>query len=303
MEPKLTRLEPELNNLRSEREKWLKERHEMDNELCQLRPLGRLLTDLSSEIQQLNELAMKTEHQNSNNSNNTSTGTTTSPSKTMYDQGISLSQRHSLWVGLPSLRNLNAILYENIRRLAQDLHSKEVHCSELVSKLHQMSTEIETSTRQHENQWQQLTKQQETSSQTINRLSNLVSSTEKELCLLRSYRITVDQIRSVLASYPGSFLELKLQDLMNSSEESQYRDSSSSHSGGGGSSYHYETKHSESISTPLHHHHAPHTPSQQRSPVGHAINSKETVEDMLSKVNLLEYPHILYMPWKLYYPC
>jgi hypothetical protein len=36
-----------------------------------------------------------------------------------------LSQRHSLWVGVPALRNLSPPLYECIRRMASDLHAQE----------------------------------------------------------------------------------------------------------------------------------------------------------------------------------
>jgi hypothetical protein len=39
---------------------------------------------------------------------------------------LSLSQQHSLWIGLPSIRNIHPKLYEKIRSLSQDLYKKEI---------------------------------------------------------------------------------------------------------------------------------------------------------------------------------
>jgi hypothetical protein len=271
MEPKLARIEPELNTLRNEREAWHSERLQADSELSRLRPVGRLLADLTNELVQLNELAAKA---GSGSSLDANSSATLSPSKSLFDQGVSLSQRHSLWVGLPSLRSLNSTLYENIRRLAHDLHSKELHCSELISRLHHVTTEMDTTARNNEAQWQQLTKQQETSTQTIQRLSDLVNSTEREIAVLRSNRITVDQIRSVLASYPGSFLQQKLHEILTGERVN----------GGGSVSHreeaHFESKQSEQF-TPLHKpmHHAASTHNSGSPPSSH-----DSVEAMLSKV-------------------
>lgn len=259
MEPKLVRLEPELNTLRAERDAWHHERLEMDAEVSKLRPVGRILSELTTELSQLNELSDKA-------NSNLASSQSLSPTKNLYDQGVSLSQRHSLWVGLPGLRALNATLYESIRRLAHDLHTKEMHCSELVAKLHHVTTEMESAARGSEAQWAQLSKQQEASSQTIQRMSELVTSTEKELNALRSNRITVDQIRVVLASYPGNFTDLKVHDLMGSSYAHSMHD-------GAGDSFHYESKRSDNAFT--------------MSQTLHGLDrsgTKEAMETLLSKV-------------------
>lgn len=284
MEPKLARLEPELNLLRNERDGWHSERMQMDAELSKLRPIGRVLMDLSTELQELNELATRAGNEGRTMGGSPSPGKSAS---SLFDQGVSLSQRHSLWVGLPSLRALNATLYENIRRLAHDLHTKESHCSELIAKLHHVSTEMESTSRSNESQWAQLTRQQEASSQTIQRLSDLVSSTERELNALRSHRITVDQIRSVLASYPGKFLEQKLYELMHGAATGNAHGSSSSIDDS-----QYESKRSE-------HHQSQYTPLVHRTTLNDSssptavhhtrsdaspTSTRESVEAMLNKV-------------------
>lgn len=295
LEPKLARLEPELNVLRSERDSWHTERQQLDAELNRLRPVGRLLVDLSSELQELNELAARAGHGAGGSGGGHSSPGSASPTgsrASLFDQGTSLSQRHSLWVGLPSLRALNSTLYENIRRLAQDLHAKETHCSELVGKLRQVTTEMETTTKSNETQWQQLTRQHEASAQTIQRLSELVSSTERELNTLRSHRITVDQIRSVLASYPGKFLEQKLYELVYGATAGIAGSGDASFGGSGGSvasvdDYHTEAKRSEPY-TPLHHA-STHTPavsdSHLRTPPATGAGRRESLEAMLNKVS------------------
>lgn len=274
MEPKLARIEPELNMLRNERDGWLTERLEMDAELSKLRPIGRQLSDLSSELQQLNELAEKANLSASKAAGGTATY---SPTKSVFDQGVSLSQRHSLWVGLPSLRTLNSTLYESIRRMAHDLHSKEMHCSELIARLHHVTTEMENNSRNSESQWLQLSRQQESAAQTIQRLSELVNTTEKELSALRSNRITVDQIRVVLASYPGNFAELKVHDLQGTHH------AHGSVGGGMGSSVNvalfdtsdsfHESKHSE-------------RQHQAHPSGGSPLATRESVEAMINKVPL-----------------
>ena len=299
MEPKLARIEPELNALRSERDGWLKERSECDAELSKLRHYGRLLNEISTELHQLNDLSDAAHNSNSavatsgggglgsSGSNYGASGGT--PIKSTQDftasisanasssSGISLSQRHSLWVGLPSLRNLSVSLYENIRRMAQDLHAKELQCSDLLARLSHATTEMAQAARSNENQWQQLSRQQEGATQTIARLSEIVNTTEKELTALRSNRITVDQIRVVLASYPGDFTDLRVHELFNSSSGSGGSGGNSRgySSNTGDMSFTYESKQSEA----RHHHHLP--PAAH----GHSHHSKETAEFVLSKVS------------------
>jgi cell division protein FtsB len=47
-------------------------------------------------------------------------------STTNENDYLSLSQQHSLWIGLPSIRNIHPKLYEKIRTLSQDLYKKEI---------------------------------------------------------------------------------------------------------------------------------------------------------------------------------
>jgi DNA repair exonuclease SbcCD ATPase subunit len=284
LEPKLARLEPELNLLRSERDGWHTERQQLDAELSRLRPLGRLLMDLSAELQELNNLAARAHNSGSGSAQDSPGASSPAGRPSLFDQGVSLSQRHSLWVGLPSLRALNATLYENIRRLAHDLHTKESHCSELVGKLHHVTTEMETTSRSNETQWQLLTRQQEASAQTIQRLTDLVTSSERELNTLRGHRITVDQIRSVLASYPGKFLEQKLCELLYAS------------AGGNSPSAlddsHFESKRSEPF-TPLQKTSPPLRHTAESATSAHSTSSsaaRESVEAMLNKVTTICFP-------------
>jgi chromosome segregation ATPase len=241
IEPKLTRLEPELNLLRDEREAWLQQQRSMESELIKLRPIGRMLSDITSELVQLSDLSDANAAGNhaiagasaesiATGSFGSSAGrgfagassgaSAADTAGSMESQGISLSQRHSLWVGLPSIRSLNATLYENIRRLAHDLHAKEVQANDLHARLQYLTADAEQCARSNESQWQQLSRQQEAASQTIQRLTDLVNTTEKELVSLRANRITVDQIRAVLGSYPGNVSELKIHELTLSSSMS-----------------------------------------------------------------------------------
>ena len=57
---------------------------------------------------------------------------------------LSASQQHSLWIGLPSLRNLNPLLYDRIRSLAHDLYTTEQQCNTLTQRCQHLQTEYDT---------------------------------------------------------------------------------------------------------------------------------------------------------------
>jgi TolA-binding protein len=116
---------------------------------------------------------------------------------------LSLSQQHSLWTGLPSLRNLSPILYEKIRVMANDLYHKEIEqqdlqvtCQRLQEELHSLQEELERKREEWSNQRQQ-------DQEELILCKDKCYHQEHELMKLREGSHILQQIKLVLLAYPG----------------------------------------------------------------------------------------------------
>ena len=122
---------------------------------------------------------------------------------------LSLSQKHSMWVGLPSLRKLSAPLYNNIRALAHDLHSTEVRCLDLERSLQRLRGETGLSQRQVDARLQQYEEATTADRALIRSLTDRAAAAEDEVATLRRAKNALEQIKVVLTSYPGDMVELR----------------------------------------------------------------------------------------------
>ena len=227
-ESKLHRLEPELKLLRSERESVLQEKYSLEAEATKLRPLGRILVELSRDIAQVNEMfSVPSQVAARSDRNNTLHPSEPSSEVEVVDRCEDkvlppaergeaddlLSQKHTLWVGLPSIRALHGGLYENIRRLARDLQEKELQLSEASAKCTSLQREYQKAKADNEHMYQQLSTLQRESSQVIHQLTESNLKSDKEIVKLRGLADIIDQIRSsIVNSYPSSIKQLYSRD-------------------------------------------------------------------------------------------
>lgn len=232
-ESKLHRLEPELKLLRSERESMLQEKYSLEAEATKLRPLGRILVEMSRDIAQVNEMfslpSQVSAAARSDRNNNTLHPNKPSSEVEVGDreediaalpsseggeeESLLQSQKHTLWVGLPSIRALHGGLYENIRRLARDLQEKELQLNETVGKYTSLQKEYHKAKADNEHIHQQLSTLQRESSQVIHQLTESNLKSDKEIVKLRGLAEIIDQIRSsIVNSYPSSIMQLYSRD-------------------------------------------------------------------------------------------
>jgi len=228
-ESKVQRLEPEVKLLRSERESILQEKYNLEAEATKLRPLGRILVEMSRDIAQVNEMVSSytpaaivslpsqvsaraersTPHQ-SKDTSDVAVDDQDGVSATERGEAEALmSQKHTLWVGLPSIRALHGGLYENIRRLARDLQDKELQLSDTSTKYTSLQSEYQKTKAYNENISQQLSTLQRESSQTIYQLTEINMKNEREIVKLRGLAEIIEQIRSAIVNaYPSSIMQL-----------------------------------------------------------------------------------------------
>lgn len=242
LEPELERIRPEYMELRSERGMWQLERSQLKQEINRLQPLQQLLDDLHSGIMGLNhmdagagggfksshgsagvgeskigsleDLAMRSPRAYPGTPGGLSEASTppappppltaVSPSNTPE-----LSQRHSMWVALPQLRNLSAPLYEKIRSLAHDLHIKEMQCLEMQRNLVRLRSEANVGRRESEARAKQLQIVHDGTNHTIAALQERVAASEAEADHNRGAKALLEQIKVVMASYPVSWEALE----------------------------------------------------------------------------------------------
>ncbi|KAJ1442345.1 hypothetical protein B484DRAFT_426834 [Ochromonadaceae sp. CCMP2298] len=223
--PRLSKLEPEVITLREERVRWTLEREARQREVDRLAPLGRTLDDIGRELAHitgLSDAAAATAVSlrvgqagfgGVENVGDLNAGDVNGPSA-LDAFTPSLSQRHSLWVGLPALRSLSPPLYDCIRRMASDLHAQETLAHSLQRKADTADLDLRRHSAHHDAQWRQLSAQGENATATVQRLSTLLRAAEGELGTLRLTRVALQQVRAVLSSSPSSFAGLYVQDLV-----------------------------------------------------------------------------------------
>eukprot|EP01034_Spumella_vulgaris_P024384 gene24384-30725_t len=210
VEPRLGRIEPEWTRLRAERDAWHAEKMDMLNELVRLRPLERQLGDIGRDLSETVLTPLSDQDEN-NLTDSSSSQTLHTPAKRVSSAGtdlMSLSQQHSMWIGLPSVRNLHPVLYERIRSLATDLNRQELLGAKLQSALGITEQQLQRIEKDNVSLLSQLSQSQEGSISTIRALTQRAKVAEEEVSDNQTARITLDQVRVMLRSYPGSVGDL-----------------------------------------------------------------------------------------------
>ncbi len=197
LEQRNKELEPDVSRLRHERVDWAAEKARLLSELDTARPIEKGFRELSNDLAGVAETVSV--------SNGLLSG--------IYDEGRAsleessdnlLSQKHAIWIALPSLRQFSPILYDRIRGLAQDLHKKEMQCHDLKLLGQSLTKELDLARNEHRDEIAQLMQAKELSSRILDDNTAHMRDMESELVRLRTLRTTMDQIRLVLKSYPGN---------------------------------------------------------------------------------------------------
>lgn len=113
---------------------------------------------------------------------------------------LTLSQQHSLWIGLPSIRKLHPRLYEKIRLLAQDLHRKETEYSDLHHKYERLLSESTVDGKEAEGRIAYLTMCHTSDEEKISALTGKLHAVESEYYALKDAKTCLNQIRTVIAT-------------------------------------------------------------------------------------------------------
>lgn len=218
VEPKLARAEPEVDRLRSEAEELRLTNANISKELAEVKHIKSLLSDLTNEITSVNSVSgadgkvfRETDFGGGQLADTVNSKTTVSSSLnsgTGRNSHLSYSQKHSLWIGVPSIRNVNVALYENIRSMAHDLKKAEAQCLEVARELERSRSDSEVINRNHELKIAALTQQIESAHTVIDTLNDNLEKAQGELNRARSAVLAAEQIKVVLTSFPGKLLEL-----------------------------------------------------------------------------------------------
>jgi type II secretory pathway pseudopilin PulG len=127
----------------------------------------------------------------------------TSNTESLAPAQHSVIQSHSAWIDIPSLRQLSPVLYENLRRLVQDLMKKENECNDLESKVRNLKTELTGMEDQVVRQKAIVSTSMENQSTSLEYYKKRADDADKETVQLRTAKSTLDQVRQVFLSYPG----------------------------------------------------------------------------------------------------
>ncbi len=229
-EPMVARLQPELSRLQSERDALRVNLVAATTEVESLRPLQAALDALTHELVGANTAnglnvpaAMLQQHEEQQQQQHTHTtqqqqrssrhGTASlnaSLSSTQMDlaggvssEHLSLSQKHALWIGLPTVRNVNELLYHNIRAMAADLRTLETLNTDLERKCLLLQRESVFAAQESDLKLSFAQQQQESAQELIATLNQNLDQAQKDVHDSRESVFAIEQIRMTLGSYPG----------------------------------------------------------------------------------------------------
>lgn len=116
---------------------------------------------------------------------------------------LSLSQQHSLWIGLPSIRNLHPKLYEKIRILSQDLYKKEIEVQQLTNQLTIIEQDYNQLKQETSEQLTHQTKQNHHYQEKSQQYYQQIIDYEKQVLHHQETTHLLQQIKTILKSYPS----------------------------------------------------------------------------------------------------
>lgn len=177
-EPKLQLIEPQLRSFLVENNDLRAKVVALELKLSEHRTNNQLITDLNKDFQ-------------------VDSATTNDSVSDYYP--YSDSQRHAIWIGYPSIRNLGCGLYEKIRQLAQDLHRNEFRVIELTEENNRLARDLSIKTKDWDDAREHLEKRHLLDTEKLSTVLTETALQEKELCRLRSVESIYLQIRTLLA--------------------------------------------------------------------------------------------------------
>lgn len=109
------------------------------------------------------------------------------------------SQRHAIWIGYPSLRNLGCGLYEKIRQLAQDLHKSEYRVMELTEENNRLTRDLSLKSKDWDDVREHMEKRHLIDAEKLSSALTETAIQEKDLSRLRGIENLFVQIHTYLA--------------------------------------------------------------------------------------------------------
>lgn len=184
-EPKVLMLEPMVSKLQQELEHLREEKLNLQLENQDYKQIKQTLRELEKDLQEYEKIYSKSQDSNKSKS-----------------PAFSLSQQHSLWVGLPSLRNFHPSLYEKIRQLIQDLNQTERSLQDTQQDYHLLHGQYDQITKELNDKLEYYQQLHEQSSSKITLLTNKLSTLESELLQNRDSKALLHQIKVILYAHP-----------------------------------------------------------------------------------------------------
>lgn len=182
-------LRPEMESLQHDYDAVLTEKRELLEELQQLRFYDKQYRELRGELEKIKKSSEELQ----------------SPSGTAQkgDSELSSSQRHVRWTGIPALRQLSPILYENIRGMFQDLFNKESECRDLAALVKRYQDDQAYRDEDYRVDFQKMAELEEKMTRRTAEDRACIDAMDRELVRARSAKLIVEQIRLVLKSTLG----------------------------------------------------------------------------------------------------
>lgn len=183
-------LRPEIESLQRDYNAALTEKRELLEEVQRLRFYDKQFQELRGE---LDKVKVATEAL-------ISPGGSVPPA----DVTMSASQRHVMWTGIPSLRQLSPVLYENIRALFQDLFNKEAECRDLAALVKRFKDDQSYREEDYRHDYQKMADLEEQMHRRTAEDRACIDAMDRELVRSRTAKLVLEQIRLVLKSTLGS---------------------------------------------------------------------------------------------------
>lgn len=180
--PRLSELEPRVEQLSRERSDWLSQRDRLEAEVKKLREPSECLEELSTEFENMKDYELDVSQQAS------------------LDGGLDLAKKHAMWAGMSAIRRLSVPLYDRIRAMFQDLHRTEVDLVQLHQRHEDLMSKHEALLKDHEIVNDKLSASEERMFTETSELHRTIEHLEHEIGGLQRKCCVVDQVREVIRS-------------------------------------------------------------------------------------------------------
>ena len=178
VEPKLMKLEPEYTRLAEEKNMWTSQKETTAKDLQGYKVIISTLQELNNSLQSLSANDELSEQ----------------------SKEYSLSQQHVMWCGIPSLRRLSPLLYDQIRGMFQDLRQLEKELNNCRDTYEVEVDDLKVNLKKKTNELEQRALLADESKNQLERVTHRLHECEVELHEKRELCVILDNIRIVLKS-------------------------------------------------------------------------------------------------------